>query len=471
MSIPIKDITNAPLTPRKRKNSVSYGEKKSKKVDFGLLTPTKERSTSSTIYSQAKELFKRGNTNISSDHILVGRDEEAKEINDIIMDDINNNTNDSLYISGPPGTGKTAQIVRLTNHIKLQNKKVKVIHINCMIINNPESIFHEIVCMIQDKILLLKSGIKRSTITDLIELLSTDTTFNNIIIILDELDHLITKDQQLLFELFNLITNTSLKTKLIIIGISNALDLTDKFLPRLRRNGISPKKLCFLPYDSNQIKLIIESKLKKLPIQLFHPMAIMLCSRKAASITGDLRKAFDICYKAIELVEKEQRIEREQKNEKSTNENPFFIKSDKSSDTTISINSQTTAKVLISHVSKVCANSFGSDISSRLSHLNLLQKVLMCCLWKSGASSVDEFYIKYQEIVKDRTENLISVLKRGEFLEVVSALESMAVVALNNSKGKTKSKDFGCKIISLSIPKDELLKSIGNIGVLNKIIK
>lgn len=496
MSIPIRDISNVPITPRKRKGSEKIASDSHKRMNLGLLTPsttpTKEDfidtwkpvSTTSTtsssnssssnnnissdnndcnnnvndkcvkklfggsIYSQAKELFKRGNGNVSDSHVLVGRQQEAEDLQSFIVGNIENRTNDSLYISGPPGTGKTAQILKLIKYHQQQYlNKVKFININCMIVDNPESIFHEIICQIQNKIMLTGSGNKKFSIFDLTRYLMEIDEFNHLVIILDELDHLITKDQQILFELFNLITNKNLKTKLIIIGISNALDLTDKFLPRLKRNGISPKKISFLPYNSQQIKQVIQSKLSKLSQPIFHPMAIELCSKKAASITGDLRKAFDICYKALELIEQESKS-------KNNCNSPF-----------------THQKVMISHIAKICSNAFGNDSLSRLSNLNLLQKVVLCCLYKTNQDlNVDQFYEFYKNIVLQKSDNLISLLKRGEFLEIISALESLAVISLSISKSKTKSQDFSCKIVTINIPKDDLLKSIGNIGLLNKII-
>ena len=58
-------------------------------------------------------------------------------------------------------------------------------------------------------------------------------------VVLDEIDYLKTKDQDVLYKLFEW---TSLpQSQLVLIGISNALDLTDRILPRLEehRPGLS----------------------------------------------------------------------------------------------------------------------------------------------------------------------------------------------------------------------------------------
>ena len=490
--LPIRDISNIPntprrgkstristkitdpLTPTKRQMEDPFTPRKKPSIDsttsdseqFGLLTPqstpSKSRSPAlvqsnttgvkrlftNCIYSQAKELFQRGSLNTSLTPYLVGREEECKVLSDFFINNIISSRSESLYVSGPPGSGKTAQISKLIKYIQgnptqVQSKTFKIININCMVINNPASIFQEILCQIQSKLSLGGHG-RKPTCSDLHQFLkNSDNKFDHVVVILDELDHLITKDQQVLFELFNLVSNEDLSTKMLLVGISNALDLTDKFLPRLKRNGINPKTLAFMPYTSDQIKLIIQTKLKELPQELFHPAAIQLCSKKAGAITGDLRKAFDICYKSIELVQLS------------------------------STQQDGTQKVMISHVAKICSNSFGNNTLTRLSNLNLLQKVVLCCLYKCEQQmTINGFYEFYKDYTLTKAGNLISVLNRGEFLEIISALESLAIINTSVSKTKTKctNMDVGTKMVSMNIPHQDLLKSVGDIGVLQKLV-
>lgn len=49
---------------------------------------------------------------------------------------------------------------------------------------------------------------------------------------LDEIDHLLTKDQDVLYKFFELASYPH--SRLALIGIANALDLTTRFLPRLQ---------------------------------------------------------------------------------------------------------------------------------------------------------------------------------------------------------------------------------------------
>jgi Cdc6-like AAA superfamily ATPase len=59
--------------------------------------------------------------------------------------------------------------------------------------------------------------------------------------------------------------------------------------------------MVFPPYTHKQIKEILESRLGEVGISFFMQSSLEMLSRKASSITGDLRGALKICQRAIEL--------------------------------------------------------------------------------------------------------------------------------------------------------------------------
>lgn len=429
-----------------------------------------------SIYSKAKSLFQRGSTN-EQEKSLVGRESEAELLASFLESAISNQACSSLYISGPPGTGKTAQTnVTLDwlsgnargDSCKVAGSTVKIIRLNCMTVSKPDNVFHELYTSITGQ-----PSTRKRLFDDFYAFLSNKSEYDSVVICLDEMDYLITKDQQVLFQLFHCashLKSSVLQTKLVVVGISNALDLTDKFLPRLRSNGFNPETLQFLPYTSDQIKRVVTSKLNSLTeenkenasagssISLMHPSAIQMCCRKCASITGDLRKAFDICYKSIELVEQHARKQ------------PNFA------DLTV----QTAPKVLLSHVAKVCSLSFGDTSHQKINALNLLQKAVLCCLFdneknfaSSGSGSsivtVNELYEFYSKVSVVASENLLGKLKKGEFLEIISGLDSSSAVILSTAKGFS-SVDIGKKIIRPNVPFAEVLKATENQPVLKRIL-
>ncbi|GME72814.1 unnamed protein product [Ambrosiozyma monospora] len=386
------DILSPPTTPKKRSSKQFGLSKVAKKLDFSDAEDDTNESTSSdesvsgssntpiSPYTAAKNLFLRGtdakSLSKNCNYILPGRESEFNKLNTFITTTLSNNTSSSIYISGPPGSGKTAQVNALLDSMMVQNIEntttkritknktknkaksksnsksksktekpgsgpithtitlgttdeqelqlnISVAKINCMTLSKPQDVFTAIFKQVYGT-----APDPGSTLEDIRKSLENCPNTDSIILVLDELDNIVTKSQQTLFELFSWAStltdsNNERTTQLMLIGIANALDLTDRFLPRLRSNRISPELIQFLPYTADQIKTVITTKLNSLrqdprfaspsdtttcpkssmfpPIA--HPAAIQLCAKKSAVNTGDLRKAFDIMHRAIELTE------------------------------------------------------------------------------------------------------------------------------------------------------------------------
>lgn len=94
-------------------------------------------------------------------------------------------------------------------------------------------------------------------------------------------------------------------SRLVLIGIANTLDLTDRILPRLQaREKCKPQLLNFPPYTRNQIVAILQDRLTQVSRdQVLDNAAIQFCARKVSAVSGDVRKALDVCRRAIEIVE------------------------------------------------------------------------------------------------------------------------------------------------------------------------
>ena len=85
---------------------------------------------------------------------------------------------------------------------------------------------------------------------------------------------------------------------LFVIGIANALDLTDRILPRLQSHiKCRPQLLHFPPYTKDQIVTILQERLgsNSGTQTVVDPMAVQFCARKVSAVHGDLRKALDVC--------------------------------------------------------------------------------------------------------------------------------------------------------------------------------
>lgn len=466
-----------PSTPRHR--VMSAGRLSRRTTPHGMLsargaglggdaTPTTPRTPSGsvqTVYHVARQLFARSSGAVAGS--LIGREDERLRLRTFLNANCGSDAATTksdcgcLYVSGPPGTGKSAMVNEMTEQVcGEQSGSVRKAYINCMSIRSSNDLYSTLL-----RLLVLGSGNDDDSNTNEeqaaaamgVDLNETDAvnalqamflpkaskkattaktanTPSTYLVVLDEIDHILTLD---LDSLYRVMEWSMLKTsRLVLIGIANALDLTDRFLPRLKSRNLQPELLPFLPYTAPQIKNIITTRLKSalpaatLPsvpegsappaptpanfLPFFHPAAIELCSRKVASQTGDLRKAFEILRKALDLVESEAREKylndaRDICNATTTansmttptkkqplaeNMNLASSPPASASSSTLTVPKrsswaswaaqnltiETAPRVSIGHLNKVTAAAFGNGAQQRLKGLNLQQKAALCAL-------------------------------------------------------------------------------------------
>ena len=74
-------------------------------------------------------------------------------------------------------------------------------------------------------------------------------------VLVDELDYLVTRKQSVLYNLFE--WPTMKHSRLIVVGIANTMDLPERLLPKvLSRLGLA--RVVFAPYTRDQIRTILK---------------------------------------------------------------------------------------------------------------------------------------------------------------------------------------------------------------------
>jgi origin recognition complex subunit 1 len=64
-------------------------------------------------------------------------------------------------------------------------------------------------------------------------------------------------------------------------------------------------RITFPGYTHDQLMQIIQSRLEGVPGNIVHPDAVQFAARKVAAVSGDARRALDICRRAVEIAETE----------------------------------------------------------------------------------------------------------------------------------------------------------------------
>lgn len=90
------------------------------------------------------------------------------------------------------------------------------------------------------------------------------------------------------------------EAQLALVAISNTIDLPERLLPRLTsRMGLD--RLQFPAYNRHEIVKILQARIGE--TRIFQATGMELAARKVASVSGDVRRALDICRRATIIAE------------------------------------------------------------------------------------------------------------------------------------------------------------------------
>ncbi|KAI5846402.1 P-loop containing nucleoside triphosphate hydrolase protein [Morchella snyderi] len=325
--------TKAPRTPSKRRTNFTFSTPTQK----NLLTPTKNLLTTPTrrtptsarkfttptnrkITIKKPLLFTPLNTrtlpNLSSPyaaarhHLHVStlpaslpcREAEFNEVYTQLSAAITEGTGSCIYISGTPGTGKTATvrevITQLRHLVALEElDDFTFVEINGMKVADPHQSYS-----------LLWEAIKGDRVSPSQALGLLESEFSTpsprrvpCVVLMDELDQLVTKGQGVMYNFFN--WPGGKYSRLIVLAVANTMDLPERTLSNKISSRLGLTRITFPGYTYDQLMTIIKSRLESVQGDIVDADAVQFASRKVAAVSGDARRALDICRRAVEMVE------------------------------------------------------------------------------------------------------------------------------------------------------------------------
>ena len=161
---------------------------------------------------------------------VVGRDKELKVMRTFLEGSWNKSgkRRRALYVSGAPGTGKTACLKHLLRQMRLE-ETCTVVFVNCMGLGSSKEVFARVAQELDPS---YDGATPKKYVEAKICGGKGKAKGKNVLLVLDEVDQLDSKEQEVLYSVFEW---PQLKgSRLSLVGIANALDLTDKILPRLK---------------------------------------------------------------------------------------------------------------------------------------------------------------------------------------------------------------------------------------------
>ncbi|XP_002733203.1 cell division control protein 6 homolog [Saccoglossus kowalevskii] len=412
-----------------------------------LQSPSQQKQTPLKLMRQEGECYNKVKRALhaSMPENLLCREKETVAITNFLRTHVGKSKPGSLYISGAPGTGKTASLMQIISNNKSEMENTKVIFVNCMSLQHSNAIYRKVISE-------LTHSSQKCSSKDSAKYLEKKLTSpgKTVLLILDEIDQLDSRNQEVLYTMFE--WPSLPKSRLVLIGIANALDLTDRILPRLEaRPKCKPQLLNFSPYSKDQIVTILTDRLNKTKIDgapVVDPAAIQFCARKVAAVAGDMRKALDICRRAVEVVESDVRSQ-------------FILQP--SSQASVTQSQRKTSpkpgipkKVGLLHISSVISDVYGSKMVSsnkQQQTFPVQQKLIICTLLlmvkqgKVKEITLGKLHESYCKVCQSRQ---VGSVDRSEFLSLCSLIESRGIIGLKKGKDSIMTK------ISLKLEEKEV---------------
>ncbi|KRZ74632.1 Origin recognition complex subunit 1 [Trichinella papuae] len=230
------------------------------------------------------------------------REKQCLEIENFVKCCLKSGNNGCLYISGVPGTGKTVAVRQAIRALQNDNKLPAFVYceINGMQLADPKNIYFKMAYSVFGSSWKSKSADKTQKMLN--------NFFNDsnpdkphLIALLDEVDYMIAGKQRTLYQVFD--WSTLENSKLVLLTVANTLDFPERILCKRITSRLGLTRLCFPSYSHAEIQKIIEVRLSG--SSAVGADAVQLVSRKVASVSGDIRRALEICRLAADIASSE----------------------------------------------------------------------------------------------------------------------------------------------------------------------
>ncbi|ODN78741.1 hypothetical protein L202_04304 [Cryptococcus amylolentus CBS 6039] len=239
------------------------------------------------------------------------REEEFVDVLSKVEEGVESGGGGCLYIAGTPGTGKTATVHAVVKELrrKAQDGEIPAfsyVEINGLKIPSPQHAY----TVLWEAISGSQGTSAKTALRGLEGHFSKKSGFargprgHTIVVLMDELDQLLTSKQDVVYNFFN--WPTMRDSRLYVIAVANRMDLPQQLAAKIK-SRLGLQSIMFETYKKDHLISIVQSRLvphPKAPSQdpkVLLPDAIALAATKMAGTNGDARRVLDACRRAVEI--------------------------------------------------------------------------------------------------------------------------------------------------------------------------
>jgi len=338
------------------------------------------------VFQDESKIFK--NENILSfeylPDILPHREMQIKQIADNLLPASKGRIPQNTFIYGPPGIGKTAVVNYVFREFE-NYSGINTIYLNCWSFNTSISILSEITVSLGMPVVRRGIG-KDEILSRLREVL--EKSKKGLIICLDEVDQLIRKDQDVLYDLSRM--NQYVKNPVGIVLISNNPFVFSDVEPRIK-SSLAIEEIEFKPYSIEEMKNVLQERAKNAFFSIESGVVILAASH-AINKGGDVRSGLECLLKAGRIAEQE-------------------------NDT----------KVKVNHIKKILKEVLKAKPQIIKENLTEIEKTILNIIEENDELSFGDLYKKYCE----KIENPIT---EKPFLNYVRHLDELKLLTFRKRK-------------------------------------